>query len=440
MPPDTICKTVRQYNKAPVSQEDMKKLLEIAKDYKQVKNYVYARFGGIGGLSKIYPGYTAQNEMTESGLRSELGLPSVYFYLAVFDALGDIRGQWGKTKNQILDLVNKNEMLLEEEKHYLRFLLKVNNAFEAVLHQEEICLPKAMGLTYGKLAAQVNTEKLHRYLCRQVRKYHRKLQTEKEDGFSISERAYRYGDHGIYISIKEKRKIVFLLLTDNNQYKCQLRIRLHPEEGKVEIQVPVYVAARNHEDYIQVVGVAIGMSAMLTTDQGQVYGEHLGEFQTRYADWVKSQTKTYNQNREDNPGRKKYYGKKKRLTEQMHSYINHELNRFLQTEKPRIVYMAGLPGRQTGGRNRKINHYVGLWQKGYITKRLSLKCQEQSVKLTEVFGKNISRECSCCGESGHRKDGIFICDACGWQAEEKTNTARNALRRGEGKRAEILKE
>ena len=78
MSPDRVCKTVHQYNKKPVPEEDMQKLLEIAKDYQTVKNYVYNRFGGISGLSKLYPGYTVQNEMTESGFRETLGLPSVY--------------------------------------------------------------------------------------------------------------------------------------------------------------------------------------------------------------------------------------------------------------------------------------------------------------------------------------------------------------------------
>ena len=80
MPPDKICKTVRQHNKEPISREDMEKLQEIAADYGKVKNYVYDHFGGIGSLSKIYPGYTVQNEMTATELRGNLGLPSVYFY------------------------------------------------------------------------------------------------------------------------------------------------------------------------------------------------------------------------------------------------------------------------------------------------------------------------------------------------------------------------
>ena len=56
-----VCKTVRQYNKEPVSREDMEKLKEIADDCRKVKNYVYDRFGGISSISKLYPGYTVQN-------------------------------------------------------------------------------------------------------------------------------------------------------------------------------------------------------------------------------------------------------------------------------------------------------------------------------------------------------------------------------------------
>lgn len=43
MPADKICKTVHQYSKEPVSEEDMQKLLGVAKDYREVKNYVYMR-------------------------------------------------------------------------------------------------------------------------------------------------------------------------------------------------------------------------------------------------------------------------------------------------------------------------------------------------------------------------------------------------------------
>lgn len=434
MLPDTICKTVRQYSMGPIPEGDMAKLQEIAADCCKVKNYVYARYSGIGSLSKLYPGYTVQNEMTSCGLRSQLGMPSVYFYLAMFDALGDIKCHWTRTKSKVLELISKNEELTAEEKHYLRFLMKVNNAFDAVLNQKAMELPGGIRKQQEELAGKVDAEKLHRYLRRQVRKYHLKQgkpHTEAANGFTISERAYRYGDHGIYISIKEKRKRIFVPLTDNNQYASQLYISLYPEEKRIEIKVPVNVAVRRHEEYENQVGISMGMYTMLTTDTGHGYGEEFGQLQTEYAEWVREQAGSYSRNREMNSGRKKYEARKKRYEERLHSYINHELNRFLKEEKPKIVYIAKLPKPGGGGKNRKINQSVSMWQRGYIRSRLLQKCGEQSVEVAEVLGKGISRECSNCGAEGIRKEGTFSCSEYGYTAEEKTNTARNVLKRGQ---------
>lgn len=429
--PGTTCKTVCQYSRGTIPPEDMAKLQEIAADYGKVKNYVYARYGGVGGLLKIYPGYTVQNEMTASGLRAELSLPSVYFYLAVFDALGDIKTQWTGTKAKILKAVGQNENFSPEEQHYLRFLLKASSAFEAAVNQKEIRLPGKLQARLEEVAAGVDTEKLHRYLRRTVRKYHVKpRKTGPASGFSIAERAYRYGDHGIYISTKQSRKRVFVPLTDNNRYKNQLYICLYPEKAGIEIRVPVYVAVQRHEDYLGEIGLAMGMFTMLTTHEGHSYGDRLGEYQTAYAEWMQNQTRSYSQNRADNPGRKKYSTKKRRYVEQMHSYINHELNRFLRTEKPQAIYIPKLPRPRAHGADKKINNSVTMWQRGYIRKRLMQKCQEQSVEYVEVWGKDISRECSRCGAPGEKKDGVFSCPLCGYSAEEKTNTAGNALKRG----------
>ncbi len=429
---EKVCKTIHQYNKEPVKEADMRKLLEIAEDYGKVKNYVYSRYGGIAGLSKLYPGYTVQNEMTGSGYRETLGIPSVYFYLAIFDALGDIKSQWTRTKTKVSKLVNQNEGFSEEDKHYLRFLLKVSNAFEETLNQKPVELSKAVQKQYDKVAAKVDAEKLQRYLRRQVRKHHARLHTDRADGFSIAERAYRYADHGIYISIKEKRKRIFIPLTDNKQYKSQLYIKLYPKESRIEIKAPINVAVRGHGDYMKQVGVSTGLYTMLTTDEGRHYGEELGRYQIEYADWIREQTRVYNRNRNENPGRKKYNAKKKRMEERLHSYINHELNCFLKEEKPRTVYVVKLPKPRSGGVNKRINHSMAQWQRGYIRKRMLQKCKEQAVEVVEVIGKDISNECSSCGALGKKEKGEFICPKCGYQSEEKTNTALNVKKRGQG--------
>ena len=171
---------------------------------------------------------------------------------------------------------------------------------------------------------------------------------------------------------------------------------------------------------------------MLTTDEGHRYGEELGRYQIEYADWIREQTASYNSNRNENPGRKKYDAKKKRMEEQLHSYINQELNRFLREEKPQTIYIVKLPKPHAGGMNKKINHSMAQWQRGYIRKRLSQKCREQAVEIVEVLGKDISNECSKCRAIGKKSQGEFICPKCGYQTEEKTNTARNVKKRGQG--------
>lgn len=434
MPSDKICKTVRQYSKSPISSEDMGKLQEIADDCCKVKNYVYDRFGGIRSLPKLYPGYTVQNEMTASDLRKSLGLPSVYFYLAIFDALADIKSQWNRTKGKVLKLIHANGNLTPEEKHYLRFILKVSNAFSAVLNQEPVELPGEIQKKYEELSAKTDTEKMNRYLCRQVRKYHGKQHTDRAAGFSVSERAYRYEDHGIYLATKEKRRRVFVPLTDNNRYKSQLYIKLFPDKNRIEVMAPVYMSVRSYEEYTGCVGISMGMFTMLTTNDGCFYGTELGGYESKYAEWIQSQTASYNNNRGDNPGRKKYQAKKRRLEEQLHGYINHELNEFLQNEKPGTIYMVKLPKPKKGGNIRKINHQAAMWQRGYIRSRLAQKCRERSIELIEVLGKDISRECSSCGEIGQQKGNSFHCEVCGYTADKKVNAARNILKRGlEGK-------
>lgn len=442
---ETACRTIRQYNREPICDEDMRKLLEIAEDYRRVKNYVYDRYGGIGSLGKLYPGYTVQNEMTASGLRSELFMPSVYFYRAVFDALGDIKSQWTKTKNKLLKLIARNENLTAGEKHYLRFVIKSSNAFEAVLNRKPVLLPVEMQSKYDELADQADVEKLQRYLCRQVRKYHvGKLHTDRAEGFYITEKAYRYGEDktvygkghqgkrcGIYIATKENRKRVFIPLTDENAYQKQLYIKLLPETKDIEIHIPLEIKIRTHRDYTNEIGLSQGIWHMFTTHEGHVYGAQFGARHQELAAYMSAAARTYRREKENNGGRKKYLARKAKLDAGIESYVNHEINRMIRDEKPKVIYLPKLPANSSVGHDRKINYSVGVWRKGLIRERLKQKCLEHSVELVEVFGKGISAECSNCGETGKYSGDIFRCGICGYEADKKVNAARNALKRGQ---------
>lgn len=409
----------------------MKKLQEIAKDYGAVKNYVYQRYGGIKSLPKIYPGYTVQNEMTASGLRTRLGLPSVYFYLAIFEALGDIKNQWTQAKGRTEKCIRENENLTPEDRHYLRFIMKQSHCFECVLLKQEMELSEQWQEAFEKVQTGVDEKRLNQYLCRQVRRHMKKLHTDAPEGFAVSERAYRYDDHGIYIAAKEKRKRIFIPLTDNNHYTKQLYIRLFPEEGNIIIHVPVEMKVKKNTDYQKEIGLAVGIRTMFVTDEGTAYGENYREYQYALTEYVRNGNACYRRNREKNPGRKKYMAGKERLEAALHTYINAEINRMLSTEKPAVIYIPKLPQSSRAGINKRINNSVRMWQKGYVRSRLTQKCQEQSIALIDVLGKDISNECSGCGAVGEKKDDVFCCMACGIRLPERENAAKNALKRGQ---------
>ena len=315
MEAEKICKTVRQYSARPVSQEDMRRLADMAASYRELKSCVYERYCGIRSLMKITPGYTVQAELRRTELKDRLGLPTITFSCALFEALRDIRIHWSLVKGRVAEAVRKHTGLSEEEKHYLYFLLKTDNAFAAVLCGTKPELPDRIANRLEELSVSVDTEKLNNYLRRQVRKYHKPMRINNGDAdmFCANAKSYRYGDHGIYLTTKEKRSRVFIPLTDNNSYDRQIRVRLHPERSAVELLVPVDVRTRRHPEYTESVGVAVGLSTMLTTDKGNEYGIRLGEYQNAYADWIRGQSIKHGADGGNNPGRKKYGAKKKRL-------------------------------------------------------------------------------------------------------------------------------
>ena len=434
---DTIYKTVYQYSRGAIPAADMERMQEIARDCREVKNYVYDRYSGIHSLSKLYPGYTVQNEMTKSGLREELGLPSVYFYLAIFDALGDIKCQWAQTKKVVEKNIRDNPNLTSRDRHYLRFMIKQSQCFEAILVRKKPQLADNWEKKYENVRAEVeDSDRLDQYLRRQVRRHLNKPCTDVADGFPIAPKGYRYADHGIYLSMKESRQRIFIPLTDNNRYARQLYIRLYPEESRITVNVPIEVRQRHPAGYDGETGLAMGLKCMFVTDQGRTYGEKYLEYQSALTDYVRERLSRHQRNAKHNPGMKKYSEGKARLERVLHDYVNAEINRMLETEKPGIIYLPKLPAKSKAGFDRRMNATVNMWQKGFVKSRLVQKCRERSVRLVEVFGGGISTRCSHCMEDGGKEGDMFRCPSCGLELPERQNTAKNVLSRGQELQAE----
>lgn len=434
-----ICKAIHQYSKGKISSENMDILMEIGHGCMVTKNYIYQRYGGIKSLGKLYPGYAVEAEVKEAGFREKIGLPSVYFSASVNRALGDIKVMWAQVKSGINDAANKNEQFSPEDRHYIRFAVKVSGCFDNILNGKPVSLSQEMQPKYESIMAALGDEKeqrvrkLNKYICRQTRKRLRRQHTDNETYFTIKKQGYRYGEsngeHGIFLATKVNRQRMFIPLTDTNIYDRMLDIKLNPQKKNIEIVIPLFVNTKQHEDYANEVGISLGLWDMVTTSTGNVYGSAFGKMQQEISKFILKEN--YRTGRVNISGTQKYMAHKTKMDTALKNYVNMEINRMLAQEKPRVIYMAKLPRNPGMFMNGTGDTYfLRMWKKGFVTERIQWKCQENGIRIIEVIGKGIGTECSACGQKGNVKGENFRCPSCGFEENKKVNGARNALNRG----------
>ena len=434
-----IGKSVHQYSKGKISSENMDVLMDIGHGCMVTRNYIYQRYGGIKSLVKVYSGYGVDSEVRSAGFREKIGLPSVYFSASVNRALGDIKIMWAQVRNGINDAVSRNERFSPEDRHYIRFVLKTDVCYENILNRKSAPLPEKIQAGYEKVIADLGcgggqrVKNLNRYICRQTRKRLHRQHADNGLRFTIKKQGYRYGEldgeHGIFLATKVNRQRMFIPLTDTNVYDRMLDISLNPQEKNIEIIISIFVNTRQHGDYAGEIGISLGLWNMITTNTGNVYGSKFGKMQQEISQFILEEN--YRKETENASDTQKYRARKEKMDAALKNYVNMELNRMLAQEKPKTIYMAKLP------RNPRMmmkgtgdTHLLRMWKKGFVTERLHWKCRKNGIKIVEVIGKGISRECSACGQTGYVDGEKFKCSACGFEENKKVNGARNALDRG----------
>ena len=220
MPSDsTMTKIVWQHSQT-LPQETMEFLRGIASDYCKTKNYVYGRYSGVRNLNRLTPVYTVLNEMRHCGLREQLNLPAVYYELAIADAVADIKRSWGMVKNKIGERITANENLREDDRIYLRTVLKMNNVYASVLNHQEYELPRnATGL-------DIDVKRLNNLLCRLTRRYLIQPATDNISSFRISPNGYTYKEGAIRIVCRVPRKRISIPLKDDRTFDRQIQVHI----------------------------------------------------------------------------------------------------------------------------------------------------------------------------------------------------------------------
>lgn len=432
----TMTKTIWQYSE-PLPEHIMEFLRGIALDYSKVKNYIYNRYSGVKNLDRLTPAYDIMGEMRRSGLRTQLKLPSAYFSPAVVDAVADIKGMWGMLKNKLEMLIAVNENLSDEDRIYLRTVMRLDKIYAAVLNHREYEMPrKVKGL-------DIDAGRLNNLLCRLTRKYLTKPKIGNTDYFCIAPCGYAYRDGAIFLASRLSGKRVRLPLKDD--MICSRQIRLHIREDDAALALPVEAKIKKHKDYCNTLYIHIGYQDMFTLSNGNIYGQSLGTL-TSVETWrlmdknrKRAQIRAISlQSRENgngekadriavnNFGTKKYDKEKQRERARTETFINAEINRMLAAEKPsKIVITKPVTLNRTKLPLKSSNRNITRSFNGYIRERLSYKCCLNSIELVEINSKGTGNRCSQCGAEGERTQEGFRCAKCGYETAISLNGAKN---------------
>lgn len=167
---------------------------------------------------------------------------------------------------------------------------------ENILNGKQVSLPEEIQSRYESVIAELGdgnsqrVKSLNRYICRQTRKRLYRQHTDNETYFTIKKQGYRYGEsegkHGIFLASKVNRQRIFIPLTDTNAYDRMLDIKLNPQKRTIEIIVPLFVNTKQHDDYINEIGISLGLWDMITTSTGNVYGSEFGKMQQEISKFI----------------------------------------------------------------------------------------------------------------------------------------------------------
>nr|WP_276575975.1 RNA-guided endonuclease TnpB family protein [Oceanirhabdus seepicola] len=419
----------------------MKELLFIGNQFKNVKNYVYSRYSGINSISLLSNPRQIRDEWTKSKFAQQWKLPARYWKLALSEAMTNIKSEWSNIKRRIKEQCKVNDNLTKKDKHYINYILKSNELYHRILTHKDYDIPSKFK------DIDLNFKYLNNLIRRYTRKYKGKIPySYKLTTFSIDTGLYSYIDDGIKITCTKKGKRLPIKLTDSNKYDRTLIIKV--VENKIEVHIPLKIKTKYHKDYDNIIGIDKGYKYLFAVSSGKFYGENLNDYLSKETERLNEiNTKRnrfyalYNQHLEhgnitkansilqNNLGKVKCNHNKLTHNETVKSYINHSINKLIDTEKPKEIVMEQLDFVNWNGKYPKsVKRKLSRWIKGYIRERLEYKCDFNNIKYTYINPAYTSKLCSKCNSFGIRKGDVFTCPKCG-EIHSDLNASINILDR-----------
>lgn len=430
-------------------------ILLIGKVQRNIKNYVWSRYSGIGSLLK-QSGWTIRDELIQKDLLSKK-ITKTFSRTAIEQSAATIKTNWIITKKKVKKAIAQNENLTKDDKHYLYLCLKYTPTLYNILNYKKVDYQT----DYLK-DLKVDVHRLNNLLRRYVRRYKTKSHTNKTN-IIINPNIYKFDSNNknFYFTGKKKHSRIEISLIGNiPKLKGTLELVKNQKDNQYYLHVPLdrIISKKDITAESELLGLDVGITDLITLSNGSVYGANSAELFYTLSDNLvnKNRSRLFSYKRkleqrilieqdiskksileqklknleDNNLGSKKRISKISKYKSRIFSHINCELNKMVKEEDIKEIVREDLNWvSKKKNISKKQQNRFSTWSKGVLLERLSVKLAEKGITETIVNPAYTSQVCCKCNHLGNRNGKTFKCSNCNLSIDADFNASINTKKR-----------
>lgn len=430
-------------------------ILLIGTIQRNIKNYVWSRYSGIGSLLK-QSGWTIRDELVQKNLLSNK-ITKTLSKVAVEKSASIIKANWTITKKKVKKAIAQNENLTKDDKRYLYLCLKHTPTLYNILNYKKVDYQT----DYLK-DLKVDVHRLNNLLRRYVRRYKTKSYTNKAN-IVLTSSLYKFDLNNKNFALTGKKKhsrIEISLIGNIPKLKGTLELVKNQKDNQYYLHVPLdrIINKKEMTEHSEILGLDVGITDLITLSNGSVYGANSAELFYTLSDNLvnKNRSRLFAYKREleqrileeqddakksileqklknledNNLGSKKRNSKIGKYKSRIVSHINCELNKMVKEEDIKEIVREDLNWvSKKRNVSKKQQNRFSSWTKGVLLERLSVKLAEKGIKETIVNPAYTSQVCCKCNHLGIRTGKEFKCSNCNLSIDSDFNASINTKKR-----------
>lgn len=430
-------------------------ILLIGTIQRNIKNYVWSRYSGIGSLLK-QSGWTIRDELIQKDLLSKK-ITKTLSRVSVEQSASTIKSNWTTTKKKVKKAIAQNENLTKDDKHYLYLCLKHTPTLYNILNYKKVDYQT----DYLK-DLKVNVHRLNNLLRRYIRRYKTKSYTNKANVI-LTSNLYKFDLNNNIFSFtgkKKNSKVIITLIGNIPKLKGTLELVKNQKSNQYYLHVPLdrIIIKKEMTEQSEILGLDVGITDLITLSNGSIYGANSSELFYTLSDNLvnKNRSRLFSYKRklelkleteqdivkksilekklknleDNNLGSKKRISKIGKYKSRIASHINCELNKMIKEEDIEEIIREDLNwSSKKKNVSKKQQNRFSTWSKGLLLERLSVKLAENGITETIVNPAYTSQVCCKCNHLGNRKGKEFKCSNCNLSIDADFNASINIKKR-----------